>query len=117
MVASASTLDATYAALADPTRRAILRRLGRGTARVTDLAQPFQMSLNAVSKHIRVLERAGLVRREVRGREHHLSLEPGAMREAMEWIARTEAFWETRLDRLEGLLLEGKTKARRKRDA
>jgi len=108
MAAPARTLDATYAALADPTRRAILRRLGRGSARVTDLAAPFDISLNAVSKHIRVLESAGLVRRDVRGREHHLSLEPGPLQEAMEWIARNRAFWETRLDDLEMLLGERK---------
>lgn len=106
MAAPAHRLDATYAALSDPTRRAIVRRLGRGAARVTDLAAPFDMSLNAVSKHIRVLERAGLARREVRGREHHLSLETGPLKEAVSWIARNEAFWQTRLDRLEALLTE-----------
>lgn len=113
MAAPADTLDTTYAALADATRRAILRRLGRGSARVTDLAAPFDISLNAVSKHIRVLEGAGLVRRDVRGREHHLSLEPGPLRDAMDWIARNEAFWEARLDSLESLL--GSSRRRRAR--
>ena len=68
-------LDRTYAALSDPTRREILSRLMKHEARVTELAEPFDMSFNAVSKHVRVLERAGLVRREIRGREHYLSLD------------------------------------------
>ncbi len=74
------------------------------------------MSLNAVSKHIRVLEAAGLVRRDVRGREHHLTLEAGPLREAMGWIARNEAFWETRLDSLESLLVERERQERKVRD-
>lgn len=87
-------------ALADPTRRAIVKRLSRGEARVTDIAQPFSMSLNAVSKHIHILERARLVRRRRRGREHLLSLNPAPLGEAAHWIEHYRRFWEERLDRL-----------------
>lgn len=97
-------LDATLAALADPTRRAILQRLSRGEARVTDLAQPFAMSLNAVSKHIRMLERARLVRRRRAGREHLLSLDPAPLDEAAAWIDAQRAAWTARLDALDALL-------------
>ena len=93
-------------ALADPTRRAILERLSAGAARVTDLAAPFAISLNAVSKHIRILERAALVRRERQGREHLLSLNPAPLDEASAWIERQRAFWTTRLDALEQALAE-----------
>jgi DNA-binding transcriptional ArsR family regulator len=88
-------------ALADPTRRAILERLRRGEARVTDLAQPFRMSLNSVSKHIRVLERAKLVRRRRSGREHLLSFNRTPLDEAAAWIEKQRAFWNARLDALE----------------
>lgn len=99
-----STLDETLVALADPTRRAILQRLSRGEARVTELAQPFAMSLNAVSKHIRMLERARLVRRRRAGREHILSIEPAALDEAAAWINATRAAWNARLDALDAIL-------------
>ena len=99
-----STLDDTLVALADPTRRAILQRLAGGDARVTELAQPFAMSLNAVSKHIRMLERARLVRRRRAGREHLLSLNPQPLDAAAEWIAAQRALWTTRLDALDDLL-------------
>ena len=79
-------LDDTLVALADETRREILRRLASGEARVTELARPFDISLNSVSKHIRILERAGLVRRRVAGREHFLALEPKPFDELAEWI-------------------------------
>jgi DNA-binding transcriptional ArsR family regulator len=98
------TLTRIYAALADPTRRAILVRLTTQEARVTELAEPFSMSLNAVSKHVRVLEEAGLVRREVRGREHYLSLDAAPLQEATEWLETYRQFWTERLDRLETLL-------------
>jgi DNA-binding transcriptional ArsR family regulator len=98
------TLTRVYAALADPTRRAILVRLTTQEARVTELAEPFSMSLNAVSKHVRVLEEAGLVRREVRGREHYLSLDAAPLQEATEWLETYRQFWTERLDRLETLL-------------
>lgn len=85
----------------DPTRRAILQRLSKGEARVTDVAQPFAMSLNAVSKHIRVLERARLVRRRRAGREHLLSVSPQPLDEAAAWIERQRAIWTARLDALD----------------
>jgi len=97
-------LDQTLTALGDATRRAILDRLARGPARVTDLAAPFSISLNSVSKHIRILERAQLVRRRRDGREHILSLNPEPLDEAAEWIARTRDFWTGRLDALEAAL-------------
>ena len=101
---SRSNLDQTLGALADPTRRALLERLSHGEARVTDVARPFDISLNAVSKHIRRLERAGLVRRRRSGREHFLSLEPEPMAEAMAWMDRQRALWTARLDALDELL-------------
>jgi DNA-binding transcriptional ArsR family regulator len=100
------TLDRTLTALADPTRRAILQRLSSGEARVTEVARPFSMSLNAVSKHILVLERAKLVKRREVGREHFLSYRPEPLDTAAEWIASTRSFWATRLDTLEQLLRE-----------
>ncbi len=97
-------LDDTLIALADDTRRDILQRLSAGDARVTDVAAPYGISLNSVSKHIRILERAGLVRRRVAGREHFLSLDPKPLDDAAAWMARTRAFWTSRLDRLEAAL-------------
>jgi len=99
-----SDLDRTLTALADPTRRAILRRLAAGEARVTEVARPFAMSLNAVSKHIRVLEGARLVRRRKAGRDHYLSLDPGPLDEASAWIEARRAEWTARLDALDALL-------------
>lgn len=101
-----ATLDNTMLALADPTRRAILERLTAGAARITDVAQPFAISLNAVSKHIRILERAALVVRVRQGREHVLSLNPAALDEAAAWIETQRQFWNTRLDALERALAE-----------
>jgi DNA-binding transcriptional ArsR family regulator len=100
----AAGLDLTLVALADPTRRAILRRLSLGETRVTDLADPFAMSLNAVSKHIRVLERAQLVQRRRSGREHYLSFNPQALDEAGAWIEAQRGLWAARLDTLEAIL-------------
>jgi DNA-binding transcriptional ArsR family regulator len=97
-------LDRTLAALADPTRRAILSRLSRGEARVTELARPFDVSLNAISKHIRVLERARLVRRRRQGREHYLALTPGPMAGASAWMDAQRSLWTRRLEALEALL-------------
>lgn len=108
-------LDQTLVALADPTRRAILTRLSAGPARVTELAAPFEISLNSVSKHIRILERAQLVRRRVSGREHFLSLDPAPLDEAAEWIDRQRSFWTGRLDVLEAALrAEDRANAERK---
>jgi DNA-binding transcriptional ArsR family regulator len=95
------TLDHVLAAISDPTRRAILRRLTRGPARITDLAGPFDMSLAAVSKHVRTLERGGLVRRARRGREHTLTPDGRPLRQVVRWTFRYEQFWNERLDRLE----------------
>ena len=97
-------LDNTLIALADATRRGILQRLAAGEARVTDIAAPFDISLNSVSKHIRILERAGLVRRRVQGRDHFLSLDPAPVDAAAAWLQRERAAWTSRLDRLEAAL-------------
>jgi DNA-binding transcriptional ArsR family regulator len=97
-------LDTVLAAIADPTRRAIVDRLARGPARVTDIAEPFAMSLNAVSKHVKVLERARLVRRTRSGREHTLELEARPLRDVMRWASRYQRFWNERFDRLERYL-------------
>ncbi|MBS0332446.1 MAG: winged helix-turn-helix transcriptional regulator [Proteobacteria bacterium] len=99
-------LDETLTALADPTRRAILARLSGGEARVTEVAKPFPISLNAVSKHIRMLEKGGLVRRRVAGRDHYLSLNPQGLDEAARWIEAQRALWQWRLAELERLLKE-----------
>ena len=109
--ADETRLNATLLALADPTRRAILRRLASGTARITDLAAPFDMSLNAVSKHIKVLERAGLVRRRVAGREHRVALDPAPLDAVAAWIGAQRAFWNSRLDVLETLLVRRRSAA------
>lgn len=97
-------LDDTLIALADPTRRAILERLSSGEARVTEVAAPFDISLNSVSKHIRILERAELIRRRVAGRDHFLSFNAAPLAEASAWIERSRAFWTGRLDALEAVL-------------
>ncbi len=94
-------MDAVFFAISDPTRRAILDRLTRGPARVTDVAAPFKMSLNAVSKHIKMLEQARLVRRTRSGREHTIELEPAPLREVVRWASTFEDYWNKRLDRLE----------------
>ena len=109
-------LDNTLIALADPTRRAILQRLSEGEARVTELAQPFDISLNSVSKHIRILERADLVIRRVSGRDHYLRFNPKPLDEAARWIERNRQFWNQRLDALEAALRaeDALDKARRK---
>jgi DNA-binding transcriptional ArsR family regulator len=97
-------LDRTFGALADPTRRRILAQLAKGEECVTDLARPHAMSLAAVSKHLIVLEKAGLVKRTRNGRVHSLALEAKPMREAQAWIDRYRVFWEGRLDRFENYL-------------
>lgn len=97
-------LDVAFAALSDPTRREIVERLANGAARVSDLALPFDMSFNAISKHVKVLERAGLVRRTREGREHHIALDPEPIRRIAGWASRYERFWSDRLDKLEAFL-------------
>jgi DNA-binding transcriptional ArsR family regulator len=101
-----SDLDSAFAALADGTRRAIVERLAVGEACVTDLAEPFRMSLPAVSKHLRVLESAGLVRRRREGRTHFLSLAGEPMAAAAQWLEQHRRFWEGSFDRLAMLLAE-----------
>jgi DNA-binding transcriptional ArsR family regulator len=94
------SLDLTFAALADPTRRRILQQLSTGDRCVTDLARPFSMSLPAVSKHLRVLENAGLLRRRRRGRVHSIRLQAAPMGRAVRWIEEYRRFWEGNMDRL-----------------
>ncbi len=98
---SVATLDRVFSAVSDPTRRAILARLAESDARVTDVAGAFPISLNSTSKHIRVLEGAGLVRRTVRGREHILSLEVAPLSEAAAWIDHYRRFWADQLSALD----------------
>ena len=104
--ARTARLDAVFAALADPTRRAIIERLSRSQARVTEIAEPFPMSLNAVSKHIRVLEASGVIARHRNGRDHILSINGRSLDEVDDWIGQTRRYWEGRLEAMEGLLRE-----------
>ncbi len=99
-------LDHVYSAIADPTRRAILATLVKGDATVGELAERFPISFNGVSKHVKVLERAGLVKRSVRGREHRLRLNARPLRDAALWLEHYRAFWNARLDALEDFLLK-----------
>ena len=98
-------LDRVFSALADPTRRAILRRLTHRPATINEIAEPFRVSLNAISKHLKALERAGLLRREIRGREHHCWIEPRPLRQADEWLEYYRQFWEQRMDALEAYVV------------
>jgi DNA-binding transcriptional ArsR family regulator len=111
---SSHPLDRTFAALSDPTRRAILARLARGNASVTELAAPFAMSLPAISKHLRVLEQAGLVERTKDGRVHRLRLMAQPLHEAAAWIAHYQQFWDQQLAALADYLHEGDPKAENK---
>jgi len=97
-------LDHTLIALADPTRRAILRRLARGEARITDLAEPFDISFNSVSKHIKLLERADLVARRKAGREYILTFKPKPLNEVQAWITKQRAFWGASLKAIDAML-------------
>ena len=106
-------LNRTFAALADPTRRRILARLAHGDRCVTDLARPYAMSLPAVSKHLRVLENAGLIRRRRQGRVHSLKLEAAPMKQASQWIEEYRRFWEGSLDRLGEYLKELQAKEKK----
>lgn len=99
-----NALDVVYRALADATRRRMLQALAAGELSVSQLAEPFDMSLAAASKHIRVLEQAGLIKREICGRVHRCRLEAGPLSQAQAWLAFYEHFWTTRLDRLDQLL-------------
>ena len=104
MVEYSEHLDTVFHALADPTRRAMLQSLSRRPLKVGELAEPFAITLAAASKHIKVLERAGLVKRSVRGRTHLCSLDARPLHAGMEWIRHYEQFWNERLDVLEELL-------------
>jgi DNA-binding transcriptional ArsR family regulator len=110
-------LDRVFSAVSDPTRRAILARLADSEARVTDLAGEFPISLNSTSKHIRVLEGAGLVRREVRGREHVISLDAAPLEEAAEWIEHYRRFWTDQLASLDAFVTGRAKNANRKRSS
>ena len=104
-------LDRTYAALADPTRRKLLVALRQGERRIKDLAEPLPMTFAGVARHVAVLEAAGLVGREVRGREHWVSLRPEALRSAERWISEQTAFWSASADRL-AARIEGRGRGR-----
>jgi DNA-binding transcriptional ArsR family regulator len=104
---SDTALSLTFAALADPTRRAILAKLARGEADVSELAKPFGLSQPTISKHLKVLEGAGLVERRVQGRTTVCRLRAEPLAGVRDWVAFYERFWDTRLDRLERLLTEG----------
>lgn len=101
MVTNTENLDLTFGALADPTRRAILRHLSRGEATVNELARPFDISRPAISKHLRVLERAGLVRRTPEGRVSRCTLDARPLRRAAEWVSFYREYWEGQLDNLQ----------------
>ena len=109
---SSKMLNRTFAALADPTRRRILEHLAEGDRCVTDLARPHSMSLPAISKHLRVLERAGLVSRSRCGRVHSLKLEAAPMKEAQDWIGEYRRFWEESFDRLDEYLKQLQAQAK-----
>ena len=98
---SQEQLNSVFSAVADPTRRAILRALAKKPATITQIAKPFPVSLNAISKHVMVLEGAGLIRREIQGREHLCRLEPRPLRDATAWLDHYRQFWDVRLDALE----------------
>src|SRR5918995_3501338 len=109
---SADVLDRIFSAVSDPTRRAILARLADSDARVTDVARAFPISLNSTSKHIRVLEGAGLVRRSVRGREHILSLDASPLADAAGWIEHYRRFWSEQLASLDAFVTGSDNAAR-----
>ena len=112
---TADRLDATFAALADPTRRAILARLASGQASVTELAKPFAMSQPAISKHLKVLERAGLVSRGREAQRRPSRLEAKPLAEATKWLERYRRYWEGNYQRLDALLAELKTRQRKRK--
>lgn len=107
-MASKDALDARFAALADPTRRGIVERLTRGEATVGELAHPFDISLPAISRHVSVLERAGIVKRWRDGKSQRCRLQPQALATASTWLDRTQRDWDKRLDRLERMFEEDK---------
>lgn len=108
---TSNQLDDLFVALADETRRSILARLSSGEARVTEVAAPFGISLNSVSKHIRILERARLVARRRSGRDHYLSLNPRPLTQAANWLQSHQQFWADRVQRLQALLDDADAKS------
>src|SRR5437660_9982339 len=110
-----NTLNRTFAALADPTRRRILAHLARGDKRVTHLARPHAMSLPAVSKHLRVLEKAGLLRRRRYGRVHEMQLDARPLKQAAQWVEEYRKFWEASLDRLAAYLEKANRPSKKKK--
>ena len=112
---SLARLDATFAALADPTRRAILARLAKGEASVTDLAEPFAMSQPAISKHLKVLERAGLISRGRDAQRRPRRLEARALRDASQWLENYRQFWDAQFRRLDALLQDLQSGGMKKR--
>jgi DNA-binding transcriptional ArsR family regulator len=112
-VTSADRLTATFAALADPTRRAILARLASGEASVSELAKPFDMSLPAISKHLKVLERAGLIARGREAQWRPCRLETAPLKDVTDWVERYRQMWEERFDRLDDYLRDLKNKEKR----
>jgi len=115
MPLAADPLSATFSALADPTRRAILSRLATGEASVTELAQPFAMSMPAISKHLKVLEHAGLIARGRDAQWRPCRLEAGPLRDIADWVDQYRRFWEGRFDRLDDYLRSAQGKPKRKR--
>ena len=115
-MATTTGLDLTFAALADPTRRAILARLASSDCSVTELAEPFDMSLPAVSKHLRVLERAGLIVRHREAQWRPCRLEPGPLKAVSDWTEHYRHLWEGRLDRLDSYLQQLQSKEKKRHD-
>ena len=101
-------LDRIFMALADSTRRKLVHMLSKRSHTMNELAQPFEMSLAAVSKHVKVLEQAGLISRRIQGRQHHISLKAGPLANALDWITIYRRFWQDKLDDLEQILKEDK---------
>ena len=110
-----AVLDRLFSALADPKRRAMLRRLAGGDRTVGELAEPFDMSFAAAAKHVKVLEQAGLLQRSIEGRSHRCRLDAGPLAEADRWLAYYERFWSLRLDDLEDALVRHSRKKKRSR--
>ncbi len=109
MQQATNNLDQVFFALSDGTRRAILSRLTQGTTTIGELGEPFEMSSPAISKHMKILEKAGLIERRIKGRQHHCTLATGALKTAEDWINFHRKFWESRLDALQDLLTNQKS--------
>jgi DNA-binding transcriptional ArsR family regulator len=109
MQQASSNLDHVFFALSDGTRRAILSRLTEGSTTIGELAKPFEMSSPAISRHMKILEKAGLIERRISGRQHHCTLATGALKTAEDWINFHRKFWESRLDALQDLLTDQKS--------